>query len=136
MSGVNKCIIVGHLGKDPEVRSFQNGGKVANLSVATSEQWKDKTTGEKKEKTEWHRVSIFNEKLVEVAEKYLKKGSLVYLEGSLETRKWTDKEGVEKYSTEVVLKNFNGTLTMLGGKPSDVASEPASAPMETDEVPY
>jgi single-strand DNA-binding protein len=105
---VNKVIIVGNLGKDPEVRSFQNGGKVANLSIATSETWKDKQTGERKERTEWHRVSILNEGLVGVAEKYLRKGSKVYIEGQLETRKWTDQQGVEKYTTEIVLRPYRG----------------------------
>lgn len=138
MASVNKVILVGNLGKDPEVRSFQNGGRVANLSVATSEQWKDKTTGEKKEKTEWHRISIFNEKLVEVAEKYLKKGSRVYLEGSLETRKYTDKEGVEKYTTDIVLKNFNGTLVMLDSKGAADVTEPTAKPTTEldDEIPF
>lgn len=127
MGSVNKVILIGHLGKDPEVRSFQNGGRVANFSVATSESWKDKTTGEKKENTEWHNISIFNDKLVEVAEKYLKKGSQVYLEGSLATEKY-EKDGVEKYSTKVVLKNFNGVLQMLG---KAVGSEQRNT--ETDE---
>lgn len=113
---VNKVILIGNLGRDPEVRSFQNGGRVANLSVATSESWRDKASGERKERTEWHRVVIFNEKLVEVAEKYLKKGSKVYLEGQLETRKWTDQSGQEKYTTEVVLRPFRGELTMLDGR--------------------
>lgn len=112
---VNKVILVGNLGKDPEVRSMQNGGKVVNLSVATSETWRDKNSGERQEKTEWHRVVIFNEKLAEVAEKYLKKGAKVYLEGALQTRKWTDNSGTEKYSTEVVLQKFKGELTMLDG---------------------
>lgn len=114
---VNKAIIVGNLGRDPEIRTLNSGEKVANLTVATSESWKDKSTGERKEKTEWHRVSIFNENIVKVAENYLKKGSTVYIEGSLQTRKWTDQAGVEKYSTEIVLQRFNGVLTMLGGKP-------------------
>jgi len=113
---VNKVILVGNLGRDPEIRSMPNGDRVANLSVATSESWKDKSTGERKEKTEWHRVSIFNDNIVKVCESYLKKGSTVYIEGSLETRKWTDQQGVEKYSTEVKLGRFNGVLTMLGGK--------------------
>ncbi len=113
---VNKVILVGNLGKDPEVRSLQSGSRVCNLSVATSENWKDKSTGERKEKTEWHRVVIFNENLVQVAEKFLRKGSKVYIEGSLETRKWQDQSGAEKYSTEVVLKQYRGELTMLDGK--------------------
>ena len=112
---VNKVILIGNLGKDPEIRTMQNGGKVANLSIATSESWKDKSTGEKKEKTEWHRVVIFGS-LADIAERYLKKGSKVYVSGSLQTRKWTDQAGVEKYSTEVVLQGFGGELTMLDGK--------------------
>ena len=112
---VNKVILIGNLGKDPEVRSMQNGGKVANLSLATSESWRDKASGERKEKTEWHRVVIFGN-LAEIAEKYLKKGSKVYVSGSLQTRKWTDQSGAEKYSTEVVLQGFGGELTMLDGK--------------------
>lgn len=113
---VNKVILVGNLGRDPEIRSMPNGDRVANLSLATSESWRDKSSGERKEKTEWHRVSIFNDNIVKVAEQYLKKGSTVYIEGQLETRKWTDKDGVEKYSTEVKVGKFNGVLTMLGGK--------------------
>lgn len=113
---VNKVILIGNLGRDPEVRSMNNGGKVVNLSLATSETWRDKNSGERQEKTEWHRVVIFNEKLGEVAEKYLKKGAKVYVEGALQTRKWTDKDGAEKYSTEVVLQRFRGELTMLDGK--------------------
>lgn len=113
---VNKVILVGNLGRDPEVRFAQNGNKIVNMSVATSDSWKDKQTGERKEKTEWHRVVIFNERLGEVAEKYLKKGSKVYLEGSLQTRKWTGNDGVEKYTTEVVLDRFRGELTMLDGR--------------------
>ena len=110
---VNKVILVGNLGKDPEVRRMQDGRPVVNMSVATSESWRDKATGERKEKTEWHRVVIFNEGLAKIAEQYLKKGSKVYLEGQLQTRKWTDQAGVEKYSTEVVLQGFNSALTML-----------------------
>ena len=112
---VNKVILIGNLGRDPEVRSFQNGGKVCNLRIATSEAWKDKQTGERREKTEWHSVAIFNEGLVRIAEQYLKKGSKVYIEGQLQTRKWQDQSGADKYSTEVVLQGFNGTLTMLDG---------------------
>ena len=112
---VNKVILVGNLGKDPEIRRTQDGRPIANLSVATSENWRDKATGERKEKTEWHRVVIFNEGLCKVAEQYLKKGAKVYIEGALQTRKWTDQSGVEKYSTEVVLQGFNSTLTMLDG---------------------
>lgn len=110
---VNKVILVGNLGRDPEIRTFQNGGRVAHLNIATSESWKDKATGERKDKTEWHRVSILNESLVGVAERFLKKGAKVYIEGQLETRKWTDQSGQEKYSTEVVLRPFRGELTML-----------------------
>jgi single-strand DNA-binding protein len=114
---VNKVILVGNLGKDPEVRHTQDGKPIVNLSLATSESWRDKNTGERKEKTEWHRVVIFNEALAKVAEQYLKKGSTIYIEGQLQTRKYTDSSGVEKYSTEVVLQNYRGELTMLGGKP-------------------
>ncbi|HUE63520.1 MAG TPA: single-stranded DNA-binding protein [Rhizomicrobium sp.] len=113
---VNKVILVGNLGKDPEVRRTTSGDPVVNLSIATSESWRDKTSGERKEKTEWHRVVIFNKNLAEVAEKYLRKGSKVYVEGQLQTRKWTDKDGAERYSTEVVLQNFRGELTMLDGR--------------------
>ncbi|MCX7318473.1 MAG: single-stranded DNA-binding protein [Hyphomicrobiales bacterium] len=113
---VNKVILVGNLGKDPEVRRMQNGNPVVNLTVATSDTWRDKGTGERKEKTEWHRVVIFSEGLAKVAEQYLKKGAKVYIEGALQTRKWTDQSGVEKYSTEVVLQGFNATLTMLDGR--------------------
>src|SRR5713226_3437531 len=115
---VNKVILVGNLGKDPEIRRTQDGRPIANLSIATSETWRDKATGERKEKTEWHRVVIFNEGLCKVAEQYLKKGAKVYIEGALQTRKWTDQSGVEKYSTEVVLQGFNSTLTMLDGRSS------------------
>jgi single-strand DNA-binding protein len=113
---VNKVILVGNLGRDPEVRYAQNGNKIVNMSVATSDSWKDKTTGERKEKTEWHRVVIFNERLADVAEKYLKKGSKVYLEGALQTRKWTGNDGQERYTTEVVIDRFRGELTMLDGR--------------------
>ncbi len=110
---VNKVILVGNLGRDPEVRFSQDGSKIVNVSVATSESWKDKSSGERKEKTEWHRVVIFNSHLADIAEKYLRKGSKVYIEGALQTRKWTDNAGVEKYSTEVVLQRYSGELTML-----------------------
>jgi single-strand DNA-binding protein len=113
---VNKVILIGNLGRDPEVRNTQDGMAIVNLSVATSENWRDKASGERKEKTEWHRVVIFNERLGEVAQKYLKKGSKVYIEGQLQTRKWTDQSGVEKYTTEVVLSRFRGELTMLDGR--------------------
>ena len=124
---VNKVILVGNLGADPEIRRTQDGRPIANLRVATSESWRDKATGERKEKTEWHRVVIFNEGLCKIAEQYLKKGSKVYLEGSLQTRKWQDKDGNDKYSTEVVLQNFNSNLTMLdtrgGSGPSDASDD-------------
>jgi len=113
---VNKVIIVGNLGRDPEIRTLNSGDRVANLRIATSETWRDKASGERKEKTEWHSVVIFNENIVKVAEQYLKKGSTVYVEGSLQTRKYTDAQGIEKYSTEIVLQRFNGNLTMLGGR--------------------
>lgn len=112
---VNKVIIVGNLGRDPESKAFQNGGKVVNLRIATSESWKDKMSGERKEKTEWHSVAIFNEGLANVAEKYLRKGSKVYIEGALQTRKWQDQSGADKYSTEIVLQGFNSVLVMLDG---------------------
>jgi single-strand DNA-binding protein len=114
---VNKCIIIGNLGRDPEVRTFGNGGKLVNLNIATSESWRDKASGERKEKTEWHRVTITNEALAGIAEKYLTKGSTVYIEGQLETRKWQDQSGADKYSTEIMVKPFSGVLTLLGGKP-------------------
>jgi single-strand DNA-binding protein len=113
---VNKVILIGNLGKDPEIRRTQDGRPIANLSIATSESWRDKGTGERKEKTEWHRVVIFSEPLCKIVEQYLKKGAKVYIEGALQTRKWTDQSGVEKYSTEVVLQGFNSTLTMLEGR--------------------
>lgn len=112
---VNKVILIGNLGRDPEIRSLNSGDKVANLSIATSESWKDKSTGERKEKTEWHRVTVFNEHIVKVCESYLKKGSTVYIEGQLQTRKY-EKNGADHYATEIVLQRFNGVLTMLGGK--------------------
>ena len=114
---VNKVILVGNVGKDPEIRRTQDGRPIANLSLATSENWRDKATGERKEKTEWHRVVVFSEPLCKVIEQYVKKGSKLYIEGQLQTRKWTDKDGAEKYSTEVVLQGFNGSLTMLDGRP-------------------
>lgn len=153
---VNKVILVGNLGKDPEVRSFQNGGRVASFSIATSETWKDKTSGEKKERTEWHRVSVMNDSLVGIAERFLKKGSKVYIEGQLETRKWTDKDGQEKYTTEVVLRPYRGELTMLDGasggrsggmsalpddggafaSPSPMGSSMSSSAALDDDVPF
>jgi len=116
---VNKVILVGNLGADPEIRTLNSGDRVANLRVATSETWRDRSSGERKEKTEWHRVVIFNDNLVKVAEQYLRKGSTVYIEGAIQTRKWTDQSGQEKYSTEVVLQKFRGELTMLGGRGDD-----------------
>ncbi|MEN3950456.1 single-stranded DNA-binding protein [Iodidimonas sp. SYSU 1G8] len=113
---VNKVILVGNLGRDPESRSLGNGGKVVNLNVATSESWRDRQSGERQERTEWHRVVIFNENLAEIAEKYLRKGSKVYLEGQLQTRKWTDNSGAEKYTTEIVLQRYRGELTLLDGR--------------------
>ncbi|TAL38573.1 single-stranded DNA-binding protein [Phenylobacterium sp.] len=113
---VNKVILIGNLGADPEIRSLGSGDRVANLRIATSESWRDRNTGERKEKTEWHRVVVFNENIVKVCENYLKKGSTVYIEGSIQTRKWTDQSGQEKYSTEIVLQKFRGELTMLGGR--------------------
>ena len=113
---VNKVILVGNLGRDPEVRTMQDGSPVVNLSIATSDTWKDRNTGERRERTEWHRVVIFNEALAKVAQNYLKKGSTVYLEGALQTRKWTDQSGMEKYTTEIVLQRYRGELTMLGGR--------------------
>lgn len=112
---LNKVMLIGNLGADPEIRSFQNGGKVANLRIATSETWKDRSTGERQERTEWHTVAIFSEGLINVVENYLKKGSKVYVEGQLQTRKWQDQQGNDRYSTEVVLRGYNGTLTMLDG---------------------
>jgi single-strand DNA-binding protein len=144
---VNKVILVGNLGKDPEIRRTQDGRPIANLSVATSETWRDKATGERKEKTEWHRVVIFNEGLAKVAEQYLKKGAKVYVEGQLQTRKWTDQSGAEKYTTEVVLQGFNSNLTMLDGRGGgggfagdDAGSDfgaigPSSAPAPRRAVP-
>ena len=113
---LNKVMLIGNLGADPEVRTFQNGGKVCNLRIATSETWKDRNTGERREKTEWHTVSVFSEGLVRVCEQFLRKGSKVYVEGQLQTRKWQDQSGNDRYSTEVVLQGFNGTLTMLDGR--------------------
>ena len=125
---VNKVILIGNLGRDPEVRTFQNGGKVCNLRIATSENWKDKATGERREKTEWHSVSIFSEPLARIAEQYLRKGSKVYIEGKLQTRKWQDQSGQDRYSTEVVLQGFDGTLTLLDRKPQgDSGGYPAPA---------
>lgn len=149
MSGsVNKVIIVGNLGNDPEVRQFPNGGSVCNLSIATSETWKDKNTGERKEKSEWHRVAIFSEGLVKVAQNYLKKGSKVYLEGKLQTRKWQDQSGADKYTTEIILQGFDAKLVMLDGKSGgndqgDYQSDQSSGKRQedfgqdfNDEIPF
>jgi len=116
---VNKVILIGNLGADPEIRSLGSGDRVANLRIATSETWRDRNSGERKEKTEWHRVVVFNENIVKVCENYLRKGSTVYIEGAIQTRKWTDQSGQEKYSTEIVLQKFRGELTMLGGRGGD-----------------
>jgi single-strand DNA-binding protein len=113
---LNKVMLIGNVGKDPEVRSFANGGKVCSFSLATSENWKDKNSGERREKTDWHNISIFNENLVRIVEQYVKKGSKLYIEGSLQTRKWQDQSGADRYTTEVVLQNFNGTLVLLDGR--------------------
>ncbi|MFA6279196.1 MAG: single-stranded DNA-binding protein [Bdellovibrionales bacterium] len=152
---VNKVILVGNLGKDPEVRAFQNGGRKASFSIATSESWKDKATGERKEKTEWHNISVMNDNLITVCERYLKKGAKVYIEGQLETRKWQDKEGHDRYTTEVVLRPYRGELTMLdskgsgggssygggepsfeGGSSSGSISGGSSAPDLDDDIPF
>ena len=158
---VNKVILIGNLGRDPEIRTFQNGGKVANLRIATSEQWKDRNTGERKERTEWHSVAIMSEGLVNVVERFLKKGSKVYVEGQLETRKWQDQQGNDRYSTEVALRPFRSELTMLDGRGgsgggggggrgdegygyeggssgggSGRSSSPASRPDFDDEIPF
>ncbi len=132
VGSVNKVILVGNLGRDPEIRSTQDGTKIANLSLATSESWKDKNTGERRERTEWHRVVIFNERLVEVAEKYLRKGSKVYLEGATQTRKWTDQSGQDKYTTEIVLQKYRGELTMLDGKPESQGPGDSAAAKASD----
>jgi single-strand DNA-binding protein len=137
---VNKVILIGNLGRDPEVRTFDNGGKVANLRIATSETWKDRNTGERRERTEWHSVAIFNEALANLAAQYLKKGSKVYLEGQLETRKWQDQSGQDRYSTEVVLRPYNGEMTFLDGKGDGgqgQSAKPApSGGQHDDEIPF
>ena len=148
---INKVIIIGNLGSDPEVRNFPNGGKVCNLSIATSENWKDRNTGERREKTEWHRIAIFSEPLVRVAEQYLRKGSKVYLEGQLETRKWQDQSGADRYSTEVVLRPYRSELTMLDsrgeggaesggysdyGNASPAPAAPSASHDLDDEIPF
>lgn len=146
MSSINKVAILGNLGRDPEVRTFQSGGKVCNLNVATSERWKDKTSGEYKERTQWHNVTIYNERFADVAEKYLRKGSKVYLEGQLETRKWQDKDGNDRYTTEVVLRQYRGELVLLdkaeGGDVSNHSNAKANAYQEQsggnidDDIPF
>jgi single-strand DNA-binding protein len=145
MASLNRVMLIGHLGKDPEIRATQDGREIANFSLATSESWKDKATGERKEKSEWHRVVVFNEGLVKVVKSYLRKGSKVYVEGAITTRKWTDNSGVEKYSTEIVLQNFNGTIVLLDGKdaqeatPHSAAKTDGYAPAPTaidDEIPF
>ena len=148
---VNKVILVGNLGQDPEVRSFQNGGKIANLRIATSETWKDRNSGERRERTEWHTVAIYSEPLVRVVEQYLKKGSKVYVEGQLETRKWQDQQGNDRYSTEVALRPFRSELHMLDGKAGGSAgddrgngygaggwpsSQPSGRPDFSDDIPF
>jgi len=130
---VNKVILVGNLGRDPEIRSTQAGARIANLSLATSETWRDRASGERKERTEWHRVVIFNERLVEVVEKYLKKGAKLYIEGALQTRKWTDNSNQERYTTEIVLQNFRGELTMLDGGRGGGGGESTGGGFEPDE---
>ena len=138
MSSLNKVILIGNLGADPEVKTFSNGGKVCNFTLATSEKWRDKNSGEQKEKTEWHNVAIFGDGLVNVCEKYMKKGSKVYIEGALRTRKWQDQSGNDKYTTEIVLQGFGGKLIMLDGKSSgsDAASAVATPPPLDDEIPF
>jgi len=145
MSGsVNKVILVGNVGKDPEVRTTQDGTKIVNFTLATSEHWKDKSSGERRERTEWHRVVVFNENLARIAEQYLRKGSSVYIEGALQTRKWTDQQGQDKYTTEVVLQRFRGEMTLLGGKgerddgPAQGGDSRYAPPAEglDDEVPF
>lgn len=144
MAGMNKVILCGRLGHDPEVRNFPNGGKVVNLRLATSETWKDKNSGERKERTEWHSVVIFNEPVGNIAEKYLRKGSEVIIEGQLETRKWQDQQGNDRYSTEVVVRPFSGGLTLVGGRGGDGASSGGQQQQEqrwtdsvdTDEIPF
>ncbi|MEO0861569.1 MAG: single-stranded DNA-binding protein [Pseudomonadota bacterium] len=151
---VNKVILIGNLGRDPETRTFQNGGKVCNLRIATSESWKDRTTGEKKERTEWHSVAIFNDAVASLAEKYLRKGSKVFIEGQLETRKWQDQSGQDRYSTEITIRPYRGEIKFLGPRPegdgqangytSGGATGPASGPQDgpgahgdlDDEIPF
>lgn len=135
MSSVNKVILVGNLGRDPEIRSFPNGGRVANFSIATSESWKDKNSGERKERTEWHKVSIMNDALVGVVERFLKKGSKVYIEGQLETRKY-EKDGREMYTTEVVLRPYRGEITMLDSRNNETTTTQTTTAGMDDEIPF
>jgi single-strand DNA-binding protein len=135
MSGsLNKAELIGNLGKDPEIRNFQNGGRVAHLSIATTESWKDKKTGERKEQTEWHRVSIMSDGLVTVAEKFLKKGAKVYVQGKLETRKWADKDGVDRFTTEIVLRPYRGDLLMLDARKDELGDAALPDPPEEHEA--
>lgn len=147
MSSLNKVTLIGNLGKDPEIRTTNDGREIANFSIATSESWKDKTTGDKKEKTEWHRIACFNEGLVRVIKNYVKKGSKIYIEGQLSTRKWTDKEGKDQYTTEVVLKGYNGVLILLGSNSNQSVEQGLNSPaqgnkpafdnaMLDDEIPF
>jgi single-strand DNA-binding protein len=138
MSSVNKVILIGNVGKDPEIRSVQSGDEVASFSLATSESWKDKATGEKKEKSEWHRVTIWNPGLVKVVKSYVTKGMKIYIEGQLETRRWTDKDGIEKYSTEIVLRPFRGELVMLSKNEAgkEQAPEPSIPEDFSDDIPF
>jgi single-strand DNA-binding protein len=141
MASLNKVTLIGNLGRDPEVRSFPNGGKVCNINVATSESWKDKSTGERKERTEWHNVAIFNEATIRVAEQYLRKGSKVYIEGKLETRKWQDQSGADRYTTEITIRPFGGELKMLDVKRNDDAGgydqpQQQGGFDDTSEIPF
>lgn len=132
---VNKVTLLGNLGRDPEVRSTQDGMKIVNLSLATSERWKDRNSGEQRERTEWHRVVIFNEALARIAEQYLRKGSTVYIEGQLQTRKWTDQQGLEKYTTEVVLQRYRGELTLIGGRTDGMSAMPSDMGSSQSQMP-
>ncbi len=134
MASVNKAIILGNVGQDPEIRALNNGNRVANLSIATSESWKDKATGERKERTEWHRVIVFNDGLVGVIEQYVRKGTKLYIEGQIQTRKWTDKDGNERYSTEIVLQNYNGQLVLLGSKDAPAQSAQPAQPTQHEQA--
>ena len=155
MSSINKAVLIGHVGKDPEIKTLQSGARLANLTLATAERWTDKQTGEKREKVEWHRITIFNERLVDLAEKYIRKGDKIYLEGMIETRKWQDQSGQDRYSTEIVLKTFKGEIVLLSNKrdggdsqdshrheqdrpvaTSQGNSAPAAAELVDDEIPF